>query len=176
MILRYNTDEIDNTIIKKLSINARTPYTEISKQISKKIKPLSVGTVHVRVRKLEEAGIIKGNTLIIGYEPLGFHLIAFVGILSNSRESKLVKEELKKIPNIVQLYITSGKYNLFCRIIAKDPSDARDVISKIGNIKGVLRTESTICLEESINNENRLLSNILQKHNEVYNRNRRKFS
>ncbi|WP_341653860.1 Lrp/AsnC family transcriptional regulator [Blattabacterium cuenoti] len=168
MILRYNTDEIDNTIVRKLNINARTPYTEISKQISQEIKPLSVGTVHVRVKKLEDAGIIKGSTLIIGYESLGFHLIAFVGILSDSHESKLVKEELKKIPNIVQLYITSGKYNLFCRIIARDPSDARDVISKIGEIKGVLRTESTICLEESINDENRLLSNILQKHKTSY--------
>ncbi|WP_185855533.1 Lrp/AsnC family transcriptional regulator [Blattabacterium cuenoti] len=163
MILIHNTDEIDNTIVKKLNTNARTPYTEISKQISKEIKPLSVGTVHVRVKKLENAGIIKGSTLIIGYESLGFHLIAFVGILSDSRESKILKEELKKIPNIVQLYITSGKYNLFCRIIAKDPSDARKVISKIGEIKGVIRTESTICLEESINDENRLLSNILHK-------------
>ncbi|WP_185860744.1 Lrp/AsnC family transcriptional regulator [Blattabacterium cuenoti] len=168
MILRYNTDEIDNTIVRKLNINARTPYTEISKQISKEIKPLSVGTVHVRVKKLEDAGIIKGSTLIIGYESLGFHLIAFVGILSDSHESKFVKEELKKIPNIVQLYITSGKYNLFCRIIARDPLDARDVISKIGEIKGVLRTESTICLEESINDENRLLSNILQRHKTYY--------
>ncbi|WP_185872779.1 Lrp/AsnC family transcriptional regulator [Blattabacterium cuenoti] len=158
MILR--TDKIDNTIVKKLNLNARMPYTEISKQISKEIKPLSVGTIHVRVKKLENAGIIRGSRLIIGYESLGFKLKILVGILSDSKKSQFVQKYLKKIPNIVQLYITSGIYNFFCRIIVRDILDAKTIIDQIGQIQGVIRTESTICLEESINDENRLLSNI----------------
>ncbi|XOD69428.1 MAG: Lrp/AsnC family transcriptional regulator [Flavobacteriales bacterium AspAUS03] len=157
MTSKYYLDEIDKKILTSLTENARTPFTEIAKTIQ-----CSTGTIHVRDKKLEDAGIITGNTLKINYKALDYHLIAFVGILSNSRETKIVKEELAKIPNIVQLYITSGKYNLSCRIIAKDPSDAREVISKIGEIKGVLRTESTICMEEVINDENRLLLSILE--------------
>ncbi|XOD67073.1 MAG: Lrp/AsnC family transcriptional regulator [Flavobacteriales bacterium Tduv] len=157
MTSKYYLDEIDKKILTSLTENTRTPFTEIAKFIQ-----CSTGTIHVRDKKLEEAGIIIGSTLKVNYEVLGYNLIAFVGILSNSNETKAAKEELKKIPNIVQLYVTSGRYNLFCRIITKDPTDARNVISKIGDIKGVLRTESTICLEEIVNDENRLLRYILK--------------
>lgn len=157
MASKYYLDEIDKKILTSLTENTRTPFTEIAKIIQ-----CSTGTIHVRDKKLEDAGIIIGSTLKVNYEALGYNLIAFVGILSNSNETKAAKEELTKIPNIVQLYVTSGRYNLFCKIIAKDPADARDVISKIGDIKGILRTESTICLEEVINDENRLLRDILK--------------
>lgn len=157
MASRYYLDEIDKKILISLTENTRTPFTEIAKIIQ-----CSTGTIHVRDKKLEDAGIITGSTLKVNYEALDYNLISFVGIISNSSEIGSVKKELIKIPNIIQLYITTGKYNLSCKIITKDSTDAKDVILKIGSIKGVIRTESTICLEEVTNNENRLLIEILK--------------
>lgn len=154
----YNMDEIDKIIIKELSSNSRTPYTKISKKISKEIKHLSVGTIHVRVKKLESIGVIKRSSLIIGYEFLGFKIIAFLRIISNYNKSELIKEKLKKVPNIVQLYETSGKYNFFCKIFAKDHLDMKKIIFNIGIMNGITEINTTICLEENINDENRLIS------------------
>lgn len=157
MASRYYLDDIDKKILTSLTENTRTPFTEIAKTIQ-----CSTGTIHVRDKKLEDAGIITGSTLKVNYEALDYHLIAFVGIISNSNKIELVKKELINISNIVQLYITTGKYSIFCKIIAKDTSDLKEVISKIGEIQGVISTESSICLEETINDENRLLIEILK--------------
>ena len=55
--------------------DAKTPYTEIAKKIL-----VSAGTIHVRMKKMEDAGLIKKSRLDINYELLGYDLTAFLGI------------------------------------------------------------------------------------------------
>ena len=72
---KYKLDEIDHQILDLLIDNTRTPFTDIAKQLD-----ISAGTVHVRVRKMEEIGIIKGSTLTLDYDRLGYTFIAYVVI------------------------------------------------------------------------------------------------
>ena len=51
-------DEVDHQILDILIDNTRIPFTDIAKKLL-----ISAGTVHVRVKKMEEAGLIKGSTL-----------------------------------------------------------------------------------------------------------------
>ena len=70
--------EIDNLDIQILSIlmkNATTPYTEIAKELI-----VSGGTIHVRMKKLEEMGVIKGASLEVDPQKLGYDITAFLGI------------------------------------------------------------------------------------------------
>ncbi|MBT8308320.1 MAG: AsnC family transcriptional regulator, partial [Maribacter sp.] len=68
-------DDIDHQILKILIENTRTAYTDIAKKLS-----ISAGTVHLRVRKIEEAGLICGSSLLLDYEKLGYGFVAFVGV------------------------------------------------------------------------------------------------
>ena len=152
----YHIDEVDKQILHFLIENTRTPFTEIAKKMN-----VSAGTIHVRVKKMEEAGSIRGTTLIVDYSRMGYDFIAYVGILlTKSNKTSIVMEKLRKIPNVTVASVISGKYNIFCKIIAKDTSDAKDVIYKIDEIEDVLRTESMISLEEEINDKTRLLNSI----------------
>jgi len=72
---KMNLDEIDHQILDILIDNTRVPFTEISKRLL-----ISAGTVHVRVKKMEDAGIIKGSSLNLDYVKLGYSFIAYVGI------------------------------------------------------------------------------------------------
>ena len=158
MAANYQLDEIDNQILELLIENTRMPYTEIAKKLI-----ISAGTVHVRVKKMEDAGIIKGTSLSIDYAKMGYSFIAYVGLyLSRTSETMHVLEELKKIPYITVAHITTGKFNIFCKIRAKDTSHAKDVIFKIDDIDGVARTESMISMEEAINDKNRLMHSIFR--------------
>ena len=74
--MNYIIDEIDKKILMYLIDNTRIPFTEIAKKMN-----VSAGTIHVRVKKLEDAGIIKGSTLVINYEKMGYRFVAYVGIL-----------------------------------------------------------------------------------------------
>ncbi|UNY98106.1 winged helix-turn-helix transcriptional regulator [Zhouia spongiae] len=156
---KFKLDEVDHQILDMLIDNTRTPFTDIAKKLL-----ISAGTVHVRVKKMEDAGIIKGSSLTLDYEKLGYAFIAYVGIfLEKTHQTKFVLERLNEIPYITVASVTTGKFNLFCKIRAKDTKHAKEVIFMIDDIDGVSRTETMISLEESINDKKRLMHTIFNE-------------
>ena len=67
---KFKLDETDHSILDMLIENTRTPFTDIAKKLK-----ISAGTVHVRVKKMEEGGIITGSSLTIDYKKLGYSLL-----------------------------------------------------------------------------------------------------
>lgn len=143
--------EIDNTDLQILSLlmqDANMPYTEIGKKVF-----VSGGTVHVRMRKMTDLGIVKGSQLIIDYAKLGWDISAYLGIyLDKSSLYAEVSKELEKIPEVVSANYTTGNYSIFAKIICRDTGHLREVLhDKIQRVSGIQRTETFISLEESIN-------------------------
>lgn len=143
--------EIDNVDLKILSLlmdNAGIAYTDIAKEIF-----VSPGTVHVRMKKLEQLGIVKGSHLSIDYARLGYDVTAFLGIyLEKSSFYDQAVKELLEIPEVVNVHYTTGNYSMFVKIICKDTQHLRQVLhDKIQKVSGIQRTETSISLEESIN-------------------------
>lgn len=139
-------DDLDLQILSILMEDAKTPYTEIGKKLF-----VSGGTIHVRMKKLQDLGIVKGAYLNIDHVLLGYDLSAFLGIfLEKSSMYNNVIEELRKIPEIVSAHYTTGVYSIFARAVCKDTNHLREVLSSIQNVTGIQRTETLISLEESI--------------------------
>jgi len=148
-------DNVDLKIISLLNEDAKTPYTEIAKKVF-----VSSGTVHVRMRKLEDMGIVKSATLNIDFSKLGYDISAFLGIyLEKSSLYDTVIERLKEIAEVINAYYTTGNYSIFAKIICKDTNHLRDVLNKIQQVEGIDRTETLIVLEESINRPIQLFDN-----------------
>ena len=153
---KIKLDEIDHQILDILIDNARIPFTDISKKLL-----VSAGTVHVRVKKMEDAGILKGSSLNLDYEKLGYSFIAYIGIyLERNDMTEKVLSELEKIPNVTVAHITTGKFNIYCKLRARDTKHAKDLIFAIDDIPGISRSETMISLEESINDKKRLMHTI----------------
>lgn len=140
-------DKLDKQILSILMKDATLPYTEIAKDLS-----VSGGTVHVRMKKLEEMGILKGSHLFINQSRIGYDICAFLGIfLKKGSEYNDAVSRMMEIPEIVELHYTTGQYSMFAKIICRDTQHLRQVLNeKIQAIKGVRRTETFISLEESI--------------------------
>ncbi|MDC3402614.1 MAG: Lrp/AsnC family transcriptional regulator [Flavobacteriaceae bacterium] len=156
---KVKLDEIDHQILDMLIENTRIPYTDIAKKLL-----ISAGTVHVRVKKMEDADLIKGSSLTLDYDKLGYSFIAYVGIfLEKTHMTKFVLERLADIPYVTVAHITTGKFNIFCKIRAKDTTHAKNIIFKIDDIDGVSRTETMIAMEESINDKKRLMHTIFRE-------------
>lgn len=153
---KIKLDEIDHQILDMLIDNTRIPYTDIAKKLL-----ISAGTVHVRVKKMEDAELIQGSSLTLDYEKLGYSFIAYVGIfLEKTHQTKFVLKRLEEIPFVTVAHITTGKFNIFCKIRARDTNHAKNIIFKIDDIDGVSRTETMISMEESINDKKRLMHRI----------------
>ena len=156
---RNKLDTIDHQILDMLIENTRIAFTDIAKKLK-----ISAGTIHVRVKKMEDLGIITGSSLSLDYNKLGYSFIAYVGIfLQNTSQTQFVLERLNEIPFITVAHVTTGKFNVFCKIRAKDTSHAKDIIYKMDDIEGVTRTETMISLEESINDKKRLMHSIFKE-------------
>ena len=152
-------DEIDRQILDMLISNTRIAFTDIAKKLL-----ISAGTVHVRVKKMEDAGIIKGSSLTLDYKKLGYSFIAYIGIfLEKTHQTKYVLEKLESVPFVTVAHITTGKFNIFCKVRAKNTDHAKEIIFAIDDIEGVSRTETMISLEESINDKRRLMHKIFNE-------------
>ena len=156
---KFKLDETDHKILDLLIDNTRIPFTDIAKKLE-----ISAGTIHVRVKKMEDAGIITGSSLQVDYNKLGYSFIAYVGVfIFKTSQTQFVLERISEIPFVTVAHVTTGKFNIFCKIRAKNTSHAKDIIYQIDDIEGVSRTETMISMEESINDKKRLLHSIFNE-------------
>ena len=148
MSKKVEIDDLDKKILSLLMKDAKMPYTDIAKQLF-----VSGGTIHVRMKKLEQIGLVKGATLLVDYSKLGFDVEAFLGIyLDKSSLYEEVAAAMKAIPEIVSAHYITGNYSIFIKIVCRDTDHLREVLhDKIQAIDGIQRTETLISLEESIN-------------------------
>ena len=147
MAKNYEIDDVDLKILSQLMIDAKTPYTEIAKKVY-----VSGGTVHVRMKKLEEMGVVQGTTLQLDYAKLGYDVTCFLGVyLEKSSLYDQVVQELRQVQEIVKIHYTTGNYNIFLKIHCRDTNHLREILhDKIQFIEGIERTETIISLEESL--------------------------
>src|SRR5215510_8308371 len=141
-----NLDKLDLAILHQLMENAEISYADLGKKLF-----VSGGTIHVRIKKLQKAGVVKGTKLNVDLKKLGHDVIAFIGIyLEKSSLYDTVAKELQKIPEIVRLNYTTGNYSMFAEIVCKDILGLRAVLhGNLQKIKGIERTETFISLDES---------------------------
>jgi len=150
----YELDNIDLKILEILRDDAKKPFTEVAKKVH-----VSQGTVHVRMNKMEEAGIVEKTTLKINYGKMGFDITAFIGIfLEKSALYEQVLAKLKGIPEIINIHYTTGNYSMFVKIHCRDTNHLKEVLhEKMQQVEGIERTETMISLEESLDRNLKLV-------------------
>lgn len=147
MAKNYEIDNTDLRILEILRDDAKKPYTEVARRVN-----VSQGTVHVRMTKLEEAGIVEKTTLKLNYARLGYDITAFIGIfLEKSALYDKVVAKLKEIQEITSIHYTTGNYSMFVKIHCRDTNHLKEVLhDKMQQVDGIERTETMISLEESL--------------------------
>ena len=140
-------DELDLQILELLIKDCRTPYLEIAR-----ICHVSGGTIHVRMKKMEDMGIIKGSRIVLNLPKLGYDVCCFVGIYVDKTSSfNSVFDQMSNTKEVVELHLTTGDYSMFAKIVCKNISDLQDVLlNKINNIDGISRTDTFVSLSQPI--------------------------
>ncbi|MGH4051173.1 MAG: Lrp/AsnC ligand binding domain-containing protein [Clostridium sp.] len=140
-------DELDYQILEILIKDSRKPYLEIARNCH-----VSGGTIHVRMNKMQEMGLIKGTRLILDTSKLGYDVCCFIGIYLNKASSyPEVLEQLKEIKEIVELHYTTGAYSIFIKVMCKSISNLQDLLmNRLQVISGVRSTDTFITLSQPI--------------------------
>lgn len=144
----YQIDNLDRSILKTLMQNARTPYAELGKQLN-----VSAGTIHVRIEKMKQAGIIQGTHLQIDPKKMGYDVCCFIGIiLKTAKDYPAAIQKLIKIEEVLEAYYTTGQYSIFVKVMTRSIDDLqRLLITKIQTLDEIQSTETLISLNNPIN-------------------------
>ena len=139
-------DEKDILILNELEKNSRNS----TKNISKKIQIPRV-TVHDRIQKMKEKGIIKKFSVSIDHKKIGLttEVFIFVGFQANVEVSQReLAKRIGKLLGVSEVHIISGEYDLLLKVRGSSLEEiGRLVVDKIRTLKGVGRTLTFACFE-----------------------------
>ena len=137
-------DSLDFKILVMLSENARRPYLEIARECG-----VSGAAVHQRVQKLYQMGVIREAITVINPSSLGFDTCAYIGLmLKEPSKSERIIEAIRKIPEVGECYYTTGQYDVFIKIYARNNEDLLRLIhNSLSNLSDT-RSETLICFKE----------------------------
>lgn len=136
-----NLDEIDKIILNMLQENARISFKEIAEKAN-----VSEATIHVRVKRLLNKGVIKGFKAIIDPKQVGKSTTAFVLIKADQRAFTKAINKIKRIENVYEVHDVTGSYYAILKVRVKDTEELASLIDKIGSIEGVTATETAVVL------------------------------
>ena len=138
-------DKKDEKILSELKKNARQP----TKNISKKVNIPRV-TVHDRIQKMVQNGIIKLFTVKTDYKKIDLptNVFVFVAITPNNITHRDLANRISKLPGVLEVHMITGEYDLLIKVKGENIEEiGKIVIDKIRLMEGVSKSFTSVCLE-----------------------------
>ena len=134
-------DEINRNIIKVLEHDARTSLRKISELVK-----VSLGTVSNRVKKMEKNGVIKGYSVILDPDQIGWELNVVIGLRIQKGRLIEIQEKIAKDSRVHGVYDVTGDFDSMVIARAKNRKDLDDLSKNVLSIDGVERSITHLVL------------------------------
>ncbi len=143
-------DELDREILRILQQDARASYLEIARKFN-----VAGGTIHARLAKMRDEGLIIGSRITLDYAKLGYTVSAFIGIkLVRAHDCGTLMEKLRAIDEVTEVHYTTGAYSLFIKIMAKSMKDLHTFLfERLQGLDEIQSTETFVILDTSMQRE-----------------------
>lgn len=132
---------MDQKLINLLKNNARESTTALARMLG-----LSRSTVHDRILRLEDRGIIAGYTIRLNADYNKRQITAHVLMQLNPKFADQILQSLKKMPLIKAAYAVSGIYDMIVLVKAETTGEIDKTLDEIGRMEGIKKTTSSIVL------------------------------
>ena len=146
---RQTIDALDRKILKLIQNDARIPFLEVARTCN-----VSGAAIHQRIQKLTSMGILKGSEFIIDPEKIGFETCAYVGLyLKDPEKFDDVVEKLRQIPEVTECHYTTGGYDMFIKIYARNNHHLLNIIHDKLKPLGLSRSETIVSFNAVIDRQ-----------------------
>ncbi|MBQ9637848.1 MAG: Lrp/AsnC ligand binding domain-containing protein [Prevotella sp.] len=146
---QHQLDSLDKKILKLIAEDARIPFLEVARACN-----VSGAAIHQRIQKLTSLGVIKGSQFIIDPEKIGYETCAYVGLyLKNPETFDRVVNELREIPEVVECHYTTGGYDLFIKLYARNNHHLLNIIHDKLQPLGLARSETIVAFNAVIDRQ-----------------------
>ncbi|MEU9205437.1 Lrp/AsnC family transcriptional regulator [Streptomyces sp. NPDC048332] len=138
-------DALDTRILRLLIEQPQTSVREYAR-----ILAIARGTLQARIDRLERDGVITGSGPFLSPAALGHPVLAFVHLEVTQGHLDDVGEALAEVPEIIEAFSTTGGGDLLTRVVARDNGHLEDVIQRLIQLPGVVRTRTEVALRERV--------------------------
>ncbi len=139
-------DALDQKILAELTRNARIPVAELARKVG-----LSKTPVALRIKHLEEIGLITGYRAILSPLKLGLTHVTYVEVsMSDTREAALQQfnAAVRAIPEIEECYMIAGGFDYLIKVRSRDMADFRRILAeRISGLPHISNTSSYVSME-----------------------------
>ncbi|MBW9141088.1 MAG: Lrp/AsnC family transcriptional regulator [Candidatus Aramenus sp.] len=137
----YYLDDVDKKILNILQQDSRISYSKLAKMLN-----LSESTIHMRVRRLRESGVIRAFTIDVNLEKVGLNVLAFVLIKADPKSYEGVLREIGNMKEVYEIYDVTGEYYALLKVRVSAKEELAKVLDRIGNMPGVTSTYTMFVL------------------------------
>lgn len=144
-MLPTGIDTLDARLISALAETPRAGVMELARQLG-----VARGTVQARLDKLQRRGVVTGFGPDLSLRALGYDVLAFTTLEISQGRLQDVIDHLRNIPEVLEAHATTGPGDLHCRIVARTNEHLQQVINRVLEVSGIVRTTTQIALSEQI--------------------------
>ncbi len=140
-------DSMDLRLLECLQAEARLSNVELSERVH-----LSPSQCHRRLRRLEQAGLVRGYAAHLDRERLGFGVVAFVNVSlekQSEHPAQAFHRAVQDLPEILECHAVSGEADYLLRVVAADLKAFSDfLMHRLLRLPMVAHVRSSILLDE----------------------------
>src|SRR5918997_7348 len=144
-MLPTGIDNLDARLISALAETPRAGVMELARRLS-----VARGTVQARLDKLQRRGVVTGFGPALSLRAMGYDVLAFTTLEISQGRLQHVIDHLRNIPEVLEAHATTGPGDLHCRIVARTNEHLQQVINRVLEVSGIVRTTTQIALSEQI--------------------------
>jgi len=137
----YYLDDVDKKILSILQQDSRISYSKLAKMLN-----LSESTIHMRLKRLRESGVIKNFSIEVNLEKVGLNVLAFVLIKADPKRYEEILKEIYEMKEIYEIYDVTGEYYALLKVRVSSKEDLAKVLDKLGNMPGITSTYTMFVL------------------------------
>lgn len=141
----YEVDDVDRQLLGLLQENARHTAIEIAERIG-----VSDNTVHNRIERLEEAGVITGYSAAVDHEKTGLTLYFHFTCTARISERGRVADAVMELPEVLEVTeLMTGQENLHVKVVAATDEEVSRIAAEIDDLALEITDENLIRAEHS---------------------------
>jgi Lrp/AsnC family transcriptional regulator, leucine-responsive regulatory protein len=152
--MRYHQhmlDDRDLAILTALQADARSTFADIAKRAG-----LAPSSVHERVRKMEQTGVIRGYRAEVDAHALGLFVTALVSATPlDARQPDDLPDVLEEFSEVEECHSVAGAESYVLKVRTRTTSDLEDFLRRLRE-KAAVQTRTTVVLSTAF--EHRAIS------------------
>lgn len=145
--VQKDIDETDKAILRLLQADGRISNAEVARRVE-----LSAPATHARVKRLEEAGVIRQYATLLDRETIGYDMVCFISVSLQLHQFDAIerfKELVQDMPEVLECHHITGEFDYLLKAVFRNRDELQEfVVNRLTPIPGMARINTSLVLIE----------------------------